>query len=165
MIAKDGKPAAAVAAKRAQPTRRMGQRKVKKSEPMKKKDYSSFLCPGGAVACPVYTGEQVTSESVSTLENSLATLADWFKLGFECMELDSELNSCGGCLALGVGQDCSEITNARATGCESGVCAVYSCFDGYVVGPDRKTCVKKGTFTPPTPVTAVGLDNGQEIFA
>lgn len=81
----------------------MGQRKVKKSEPLKKKDYSSFLCPGGAVACPVYTGEEVTSESVAQLEGSLSSLADWFKLGFECMELDSELNSCGGCLALGAG--------------------------------------------------------------
>jgi hypothetical protein len=95
--------AVGTAAKRATPTRRMGQRKVKKSEPLKKKDYSSFLCPGGAVACPVYTGEEVTSESVAQLEGSLSSLADWFKLGFECMELDSELNSCGGCLALGAG--------------------------------------------------------------
>jgi len=81
----------------------MGARKQKKAEPLKKKDYSSFLCPGGSVACPVYTGEDVTPDSVSALEGSLSSLADWFKIGFECMELDSELNSCGGCLALGAG--------------------------------------------------------------
>jgi hypothetical protein len=33
----------------------------------------------------------------------LNSLADWFKIGFECIELDTELNSCGGCLALGQG--------------------------------------------------------------
>jgi len=100
----NAKPATKVqtAAKRA-PTRRMGQRKAKKSEVLKKKDYSSFLCPGGSVACPVYTGEEVSPDSVATLESSLSSLADWFKIGFECMELDSELNSCGGCLALGAG--------------------------------------------------------------
>ena len=86
-----------------QATRRMGQRKVKRSEPLGKKDYSSFLCPGGSVACPVYAGEDVTPSSVTSLEDSLESLADWFKTGFECIELETELNSCGGCLALGAG--------------------------------------------------------------
>ncbi|WVQ62359.1 uncharacterized protein L199_000499 [Kwoniella botswanensis] len=150
-----------------QPSRRMGaQKRAKKVEPLKKKDYSSFLCPGGSVACPIPTSDEITPESVNKLETSLNSLADWFKVGFECVELDSELNSCGGCLALGAGQDCSLIANARATGCESGTCQVYSCFDGYVVSPDRQTCVKKGTTTPATPVTAIGLeseDGGEQI--
>lgn len=97
------KPPTPVGPVKRQPTRRMGARKLKKAEPLKKKDYSSFLCPGGSVACPVYTGEEITTESVEKLDGSLSTLADWFKVGFECMELDSELNSCGGCLALGAG--------------------------------------------------------------
>ncbi|OCF55621.1 hypothetical protein L486_07106 [Kwoniella mangroviensis CBS 10435] len=143
-----------------QPSRRMGaQKRAKKVEPLKKKDYSSFLCPGGSVACPIPTSDDITPESVNNLETSLNSLADWFKVGFECVELDSELNSCGGCLALGAGQDCSLIANARATGCESGTCQVYSCFDGYVVSPDRQTCVKKGTTTPATPITAIGLES------
>lgn len=144
-----------------QPSRRMGaQKRAKKAEPLKKKDYSSFLCPGGSVACPIppESLEDITPQSVTTLEQSLNSLADWFKVGFECVELDSELNSCGGCLALGAGQDCSLIANARATGCETGSCAVYSCYDGYVVSPDRQTCVKKGTATPATPITAIVSD-------
>ncbi|WWC99519.1 hypothetical protein V866_006422 [Kwoniella sp. B9012] len=146
-----------------QPSRRMGaQKRAKKVEPLKKKDYSSFLCPGGSVACPIPTSDDISPESVNKLETSLNSLADWFKVGFECVELDSELNSCGGCLALGAGQDCSLIANARATGCESGTCQVYSCFDGYVVSPDRQTCVKKGTITPATPVTAIGLESEQD---
>ncbi|WWC66552.1 uncharacterized protein I206_100455 [Kwoniella pini CBS 10737] len=149
-------------ARRPQPSRRMGaQKRNKKVEPLKKKDYSSFLCPGGSIACPI--SEEVTSESINKLENSLNSLADWFKVGFECVELDTELNSCGGCLALGSGQDCSLISNARATGCESGTCQVYSCFDGYVVSPDRQTCVKKGTTTPATPITAIGLEDDDQV--
>ncbi|ORX37778.1 hypothetical protein BD324DRAFT_650324 [Kockovaella imperatae] len=138
-------------------SKRMGKRKVKKSAPMAKKDYSSFLCPGGSVACPVHVGD-ITPATVTSLQSSLDTLADWFKVGFECMELDTELNSCGGCLALGQGQDCSLIENAKATGCEDGHCQVYSCFDGYVVASDRQSCVKRGTATPATPVTAIGMD-------
>lgn len=142
--------------RQAQPSRRMGQRRSKKPEPLKQKDYSSFLCPGGSVACPVppASADEITPESAAALGGSLNSLADWFKVGFECIELATELNSCGGCLALGAGQDCSTIANARATGCEGGSCQVYSCFDGYVVSPDRQTCVKKGTVIPPTPVTA-----------
>jgi len=67
-------------------------------------------------------------------------------------------------MALTVRQDCSEIANARATGCESGKCAVYSCFDGYVVSPDRQSCVKKGTVQPATPVTAVTMDVDQLVM-
>lgn len=92
--------------RQATPSKRMGQRRrnVKRDTAPKKKDYSSFLCPGGAVACPVVDDpEGITSESAATLEASLTALADWFRVGFECIELDSELNQCGGCLALGKG--------------------------------------------------------------
>lgn len=165
-----------------QPSRRMGATKrSKKIEPLKKKDYSSFLCPGGSVACPI-PGDEVSPSSVEALEKSLNSLADWFKVGFECVELETELNSCGGCLALGSGyvsiyylihsciffflliqrflnsQDCALIENARTTGCENGSCQVYSCFDGYVVSPDRTSCVKRGSTIPATPVTAVNVE-------
>lgn len=138
-----------------QATARMGRRKVKTAEPLQKKDYSAFLCPESAIACPVVPLDgEITAESISTLDAGLNTLADWFTVGFECVELASELNQCGGCLALGAGQDCSIIPNARATGCENSQCRVYSCFDGYVVSPDRGSCVKKGSTTPAVPVTA-----------
>jgi hypothetical protein len=89
----------------AQPSRRMGQRRSKKPDTVKQKDYSSFLCPGGSVACPVPPAsiDEITPESAAALGGSLNSLADWFKIGFECIELATELNSCGGCLALGQG--------------------------------------------------------------
>lgn len=58
--------------------------------------------PRGSVACPI-PGDEVSPSSVEALEKSLNSLADWFKVGFECVELETELNSCGGCLALGSG--------------------------------------------------------------
>ncbi|WVO13161.1 hypothetical protein L204_100773 [Cryptococcus depauperatus] len=136
-----------------QPSRRMGAlKRSKKVEPLKKKDYSSFLCPGGLVACPI-PGDEVTEQSAAALAQSLNSLADWFKIGFECIELDAELNSCGGCLALGSGQDCSLIANARSTGCENGSCQVHSCLENFIVAPDKRSCVRKGTTAPATIVT------------
>lgn len=83
---------------------RMGKRMAKKPEPLQKQDYSSFLCPASAVACPVVEpGMSVTSESIAKLSEGLNSLADWFTVGFECVDLATELNQCGGCLALGEG--------------------------------------------------------------
>jgi len=59
-----------------------------------RKDYSSFLCPDQSAACPVKTGIK---------EEQLSTLADWFKIGFECLEVKQEQKSCGGCATLGAG--------------------------------------------------------------
>lgn len=98
--------------KRAEPSSRYGLKKRAKVEKkQEKKDYSSFLCPGGSVACPA----PVTIKSGSAkgvvervlspdeLSRQLNSLADWFKVGFECIEFENELNSCGGCVTLGSG--------------------------------------------------------------
>jgi hypothetical protein len=98
--------------KRAEPSSRYGRKKRAKVEKkQEKKDYSSFLCPGGSVACPAHVAVKSGSakgvvERMMTpdeLSRQLNSLADWFKIGFECMELDNELNSCGGCVTLGSG--------------------------------------------------------------
>lgn len=39
-------------------------------------------------------------------------------------------------------QDCSTIANTRATGCEKGVCTVFSCMPGYTVSGDKRECVR-----------------------
>ncbi|CAK9780985.1 hypothetical protein CC85DRAFT_284606 [Cutaneotrichosporon oleaginosum] len=125
-----------------QASRRMGQRRRRAHAPPAKKDYSTFLCPAAAVACPVADLDTITPESAAALEGELASLADWFRVGFECIEPETELNQCGGCLALGKGQDCATIANARATACDAGACKVLSCKDGYVVSPEGKLCVR-----------------------
>jgi hypothetical protein len=86
-----------------QVSKRMGQRLRRAAAPtLDKKDYSSFLCPGGAVACPV-VDDDMTSAAITLLGASLNSVADWFRVGFECVELDTELDQCGGCTALGKG--------------------------------------------------------------
>jgi hypothetical protein len=65
-----------------------------------KKDYSAFLCPDKAVACPLTKpGEALAAVK----EGELVTLKDWFKAGFECLDTKEELGSCGGCSSLGKG--------------------------------------------------------------
>lgn len=99
--------------KRAEPSSRYGLKKRAKVEKkQEKKDYSSFLCPGGSVACPATVTVKSGSAkgvvervlSPDELSRQLNSLADWFKVGFECIEFENELNSCGGCVTLGSGQ-------------------------------------------------------------
>lgn len=94
-----GKKATKVQARAPQASKRMGQRKRGKVQTPAagKKDYSSFLCPGGSVACPVNDADP------TVLKTQLNSVADWFRVGFECVDLQTELEQCGGCRALGKG--------------------------------------------------------------
>jgi hypothetical protein len=42
---------------------------------------------------------------------------------YECLDTATELESCGGCVSLGSGQDCTAILGAWNVGCEQGHCA------------------------------------------
>jgi len=77
------------------------------------------ICPRSYRACPL---------------NSL-TAGD-----YECMDTTTELRSCGGCVSMGEGQDCTAIQGAWNVGCEAGVCAVYTCALGYKVSQDGASC-------------------------
>jgi CPL1-like protein len=81
----------------------------------------------------------------------------------ECVDLDSDLYSCGGCAADDIAcvffeapishrfshncissYDCDAIPHVRGVECVSGSCKVHSCADGYVVAPPRDVCVPVG---------------------
>ena len=93
-----------------QPSRRMGMsrgasskgttQEQKQVRPVSRKDFSSFLCPGGATACPV---PAPGSDRSTATEADLQQIATWLAGGFECIPTDEELDSCGGCLSLGQG--------------------------------------------------------------
>ncbi|KAF9510440.1 hypothetical protein BS47DRAFT_68362 [Hydnum rufescens UP504] len=58
------------------------------------------------------------------------------RTGFECIDTKTNLESCGGCtIAYGsepaTGVDCTNIPGATVFGCESGVCAVTQCKEGW----------------------------------
>lgn len=92
--------------KRSEPSRAMGRRKqhavqqAQQSLEASRKDYSSFLCSTNASACPAPVAG---SSMAAVTDTAPATLADWFKIGFECLDLRTELTSCGGCQSLGQG--------------------------------------------------------------
>lgn len=65
------------------------------------KSRTPSLCPTGLDACPIS-----------------GLLSD-----YECLDTNTELQSCGGCASTGEGQDCTAIKGAWNVGCESGKCA------------------------------------------
>lgn len=78
------------------------------------------LCPAGLAACPIEgRGE----------------------FQYECLDSQSDLQSCGGCASMGTGEDCTAIPGARWMGCRVGKCEVYSCKAGWKLNKGR--CEKK----------------------
>ena len=51
-------------------------------------------------------------------------------------------------------QDCTAIPHSLSTSCDAGQCLVVRCRDGFAVGRDGKTCVKKSSKTGPPPQAA-----------
>lgn len=49
---------------------------------------------------------------------------------YECLDLESNLESCGGCMSQGEGQDCTAIEGAAAVSCVKGKCVVSQWLDG-----------------------------------
>lgn len=58
-------------------------------------------------------------------------------LGFECMDLNSNLENCGAC-----GMDCTSLPGVNAIGCEMGVCTTWSCMDSHRWDADAEACVE-----------------------
>ncbi|GAA5848610.1 hypothetical protein JCM8547_004573 [Rhodosporidiobolus lusitaniae] len=83
--------------------------KVTKRDDLSSSERRSFLCPGDQVACPL-TGTGT--------------------LGYECIDLNNNIEQCGGCAAFG-GTDCSSIEGADAVLCHNGSCKVLACGAGY----------------------------------
>ncbi|OBZ77311.1 Protein priA [Grifola frondosa] len=70
--------------------------------------------------------------------------------GFECLDVDSELESCGGCIIpnpfslasnLRVsGRDCTTISGVHDVSCVAGRCMVQSCAIGWTINTDGEGC-------------------------
>jgi hypothetical protein len=79
---------------------------------------------------------------------------------YECVDIDNDLNSCGGCTSTGAGKDCTAIPGAFNVACTAGACEgklyslspystsayysllVYTCTQGYQLSADQKSCIK-----------------------
>ncbi|KZT70584.1 hypothetical protein DAEQUDRAFT_725111 [Daedalea quercina L-15889] len=79
--------------------------------------------------------------------------------GFECLNVNTTLESCGGCTipspfltltggtAAATGIDCSAIPGISRVACVSGRCAVTSCAQGWDVNSTGDGCVRASTLT------------------
>ncbi|GAA5916232.1 hypothetical protein JCM6882_001116 [Rhodosporidiobolus microsporus] len=80
----------------------------------------SIDCPANYVACPV-------GSSLSE--------------GYECVDVQTDLEQCGGCVTNGEGQDCTDIFGAETVTCETGRCLVLSCAPGMSVNALGTACL------------------------
>ncbi|CAL1694647.1 unnamed protein product [Somion occarium] len=93
-------------------------------------DISDELCPFSLTVCPLTSHSRPTS------------LTGWIQEGFECVDTESDLNSCGGCGTVNQTHDCTTIPGAVGVSCMTGSCRVDSCQPGYNRTSNGKTCVR-----------------------
>ncbi|KAG8844213.1 hypothetical protein FRC20_003594 [Serendipita sp. 405] len=60
---------------------------------------------------------------------------------YECINVQSNLESCGGCISEDAGQDCTAIDHVNVVKCIKGKCVVGECKKGYSVSADYSRCV------------------------
>ncbi|PLW17678.1 hypothetical protein PCANC_10900 [Puccinia coronata f. sp. avenae] len=82
-------------------------------------------CPTGLSACPILSGSSLTSSG-----------------GFECLNVQQEATSCGGCSSTGEGVDCTTLPGTSSTGCSEGKCQIFSCKSGYLYSSVDNSCSK-----------------------
>ncbi|EFP75567.1 hypothetical protein PGT21_009097 [Puccinia graminis f. sp. tritici] len=57
--------------------------------------------------------------------------------GFECVDTQTEITSCGGCESLNEGENCLTIEGADEVGCELGECRVFSALPGFEINKEN----------------------------
>ncbi|KAL7343843.1 hypothetical protein BJY59DRAFT_644987, partial [Rhodotorula toruloides] len=103
------------------------------------------LCPPGLTACPIPSAASFGAFQASNFTSFRSPAASSPSLdgGFECIDIQYEYESCGGCTSMGEGRNCGEgIAHARGTGCQEGRCVVFSCEKGWKPDRDAKRCVR-----------------------
>ncbi|KAK4058049.1 hypothetical protein OIO90_000788 [Microbotryomycetes sp. JL221] len=104
------------------------------------------LCPTGERACPI-AGSKAFLQARSTNFNEFRA-SDPLGLGylpsggFECLDTNYSLESCGGCTSMGEGKNCLDIPFVNGVGCDAGKCTIFSCQVGYKLSKDGSTCVR-----------------------
>lgn len=82
------------------------------------------------------------------MEEDIASYGIDTKLGsYECIDIETNLESCGGCVPHGEtegpdgGKDCTAIEHMSAVKCVSGKCTVGACRSGYAISADKNSCI------------------------
>ncbi|GAA5905424.1 hypothetical protein JCM5296_003713 [Sporobolomyces johnsonii] len=78
----------------------------------------NVVCPASKTACPLSNG----------------------RLGYECVDTESNLEQCGGCVSEG-GIDCSALPGVDSVSCISGICQIHECADDHTYHFHKRACV------------------------
>ncbi|ORY25054.1 hypothetical protein BCR39DRAFT_545179 [Naematelia encephala] len=91
---------------------------------------TNSVCPAGKTLCPIGSN----GRNLDKLSGS----------GYECMDIFSNLESCGGCIfdETPFGQDCTTLDNVDDVACVDGRCKINSCLRGWSPTADYRSCVK-----------------------
>jgi len=96
--------------------------------------FSQQLCPFGMSVCPIASAAGVSTTAPSSL-------LGWITEGFECVDFEEDLTSCGGCGSMDVRRDCTAIPGAFGVSCIANACHIDSCKTGFSLSADGKACV------------------------
>ncbi|GAA6033402.1 hypothetical protein JCM8097_006733 [Rhodosporidiobolus ruineniae] len=101
------------------------------------------LCPNDEVACPILsstTYDEAVKHHFATKGEVTGVMAG--KGGYECINVQEALDSCGGCASTGEGVNCSAIRGSAGVGCHLGKCVVFSCQPGWKPSLKGDKCVR-----------------------
>ncbi|GAA5967027.1 hypothetical protein JCM11641_000418 [Rhodosporidiobolus odoratus] len=105
-------------------------------------DQSSYTC----VAAPVASGYARARRNADLTRRSLcpastsACKVEGSLTGFECIDVQTNLEQCGGCASAG-GVDCTAMEGVSGVGCVAGVCEIWSCAEGYTWDSEKESCL------------------------
>ncbi|KAK4050077.1 hypothetical protein OIV83_003647 [Microbotryomycetes sp. JL201] len=107
----------------------------------KAKQAKQTLCPTDETACPIADSASFEHAAVHHFRSPLDEYSGIMAGdgGYECLDVRSSLESCGGCASTGEGQDCSRIPHVGGVGCEA-----VSCRNGYKPNIAGTACIREG---------------------
>ncbi|GAA6001907.1 uncharacterized protein JCM10292_005969 [Rhodotorula paludigena] len=111
------------------------------------------LCPAKEIACPIL-GSTTYGDALAhhfSSENKGVTGVMAGSGGYECIDTNEALDSCGGCASTGEGQDCTKIRGSAGVGCSEGRCVVFSCQPGWKPSLSGSKCIRARAAEDRTP--------------
>jgi len=103
---------------------------------------TAFYCPQGEEACPVIGSQSLAAAMAASKAQGLLKFNPDTKGGYECIDTQSSLESCGGCASIGAGQDCTKLPHASSMGCSEGKCVIFKCSIGFVANKAGTKCIR-----------------------
>ncbi|GAA5977086.1 hypothetical protein JCM10908_004851 [Rhodotorula pacifica] len=93
------------------------------------------------IVAPSARARARSRRAVSVCPDAQTACSVGLSAGYECIDTESNLEQCGGCINDG-GVDCTALVGVAAVGCVAGRCEVWACEDGFAFEPVSEQCVR-----------------------